>query len=96
VIGILGNDSRSKAMGAALLATAANDPALMEVIRDCIAKHTAKITATKVDFVRAAIVTLAIDGLKMREALRVSSFTAKQREQIVKELLRLADEAYDK
>lgn len=94
VLGILGSDRRSKAMGSALLAAAANDPTLVEVIRDRIAEHTDELIAGHADFARAAIVTLAVDGLKMRELLRISSFTDEQREQIVNELLKIADEAY--
>ena len=37
IVGILGSDPRSKAMGAALLATAANDLTLLEVIRERLA-----------------------------------------------------------
>ena len=94
ILGVLGSDPRSKAMGAVLLATAANDLALLEVIRARIAEYTAEIEANSVDFARAAIVSLAVDGLKMRESLRISPFTEAQREEIVKELLKLADEAY--
>ena len=43
---------------------------------------------------RAAIVTLAIDGPMMRESLRISSFTDEQRERPVQQLLQIADEAY--
>jgi AcrR family transcriptional regulator len=94
ILGVLGSDPRSKAMGAVLLATAANDLALLEVIRERIAENTAEIEATSTDFARAAIVSLAVDGLKMRESLRISPFTEAQREEIVKELLKMADEAY--
>jgi AcrR family transcriptional regulator len=94
ILGVLGSDPRGKAMGAVLLATAANDLALLDVIRARIADYTAEIEANSVDFARAAIVTLAVDGLKMRESLRISPFTEAQREEIVKELLKLADEAY--
>lgn len=94
ILGVLGSDPRSKAMGAVLLATAANDLALLEVIRDRIAEYTAEIEANSTDFARAAIVSLAVDGLKMRESLRISPFTEAQREQIVNELLKIADEAY--
>jgi AcrR family transcriptional regulator len=94
VIGILSTDQRSKAMGAALLATAANDFTLLDVVRDCIASYSAELAASKADFARAAIVTLAVDGLKMRESLRISSYTDEQRQQIVSELLKIADEAY--
>lgn len=95
VVGILGSDPRSKAMGAALLATAANDLTLLEVIRDCIARCTKELASDKaLHFPRAAIVSLAIDGLMMRESLRISAFSESQREQIVNELIRIAEEAY--
>jgi AcrR family transcriptional regulator len=94
ILGALGSDPRSRSMGAVLLATAANDLGLLEVIRARIAEYTAEIEATSVDFARAAIVSLAIDGLKMREALRISPFTEAQRAEIVNELLKIADEAY--
>jgi len=94
ILGVLGSDPRLKAMGAVLLATAANDLALLEVIRERIAEHTRELAESGGDFARAAVVMLAIDGLKMRESLRISAFTAEQREQIVNELLKLAEEAY--
>jgi AcrR family transcriptional regulator len=95
ILGVLGSDPRAKAMGAVLLlATAANDVALLEVIRKRIADNTAELEATSTDFARAAIVSLAVDGLKLRESLRISPFTEAQREEIVKELLKMADEAY--
>lgn len=94
ILGILGSDPRLKAMGAVLLATAANDLTLLEVIRERVAEHTRELAASGGNFARAAIVMLAIDGLKMRESLRISAFSAEQREQIVNELLQLAEEAY--
>ena len=95
VVGMLGRDPRSKALGAALLATAANDLTLLEVIRDCIAKCTKELEEnSSLHFARAAVVALAIDGLMMRESLRISAFTDTQREQIVAELIRIADEAH--
>lgn len=96
IVGMLGTDVRSKAMGAALLAAAANDLGLLEVIRAHIARHHEEILGPSANFARAAIVTLAIDGLKMRESLRISSFTEEQRAQIVNELLKVADEAYQR
>jgi len=93
IIGAL-SDPRAKAMGAAFMATAASDPTLLEVIRERIAEHTQELAQARGDFARAAIIMLAIDGLKMREALRISAFTAEQRAAIVNELLKLADEAH--
>ena len=94
IVGILGDDPRTKAMGAALLAAAASDLTLLEVIREHIARYTAEVAASNAHFARSAVVALAVDGLKMRESLRISSFTAQQREDIVNELLKIADEAY--
>jgi AcrR family transcriptional regulator len=94
IVGMLGTDARAKAMGAALLAAAANDLGLLEVIREHLARHTEQLMASHASFARAAVVTLAIDGLKMRESLRISSFTEQQREQIVEELMKIAEEAY--
>jgi AcrR family transcriptional regulator len=94
IVGILGSDPRSKAMGAALLATAANDLTLLEVIRERLAAYNQELAASSADFARAAIVTLAIDGLMMRESLRISPFTEGERERVVRELMEIADESY--
>jgi AcrR family transcriptional regulator len=94
ILGILGSDPRSKAMGAALLATAANDLTLLEVIRERLAAYNQELAASSADFARAAIVTLAIDGLMMRESLRISPFTEGERERVVRELMKIADESY--
>ena len=94
IVGILGTDPRSKAMGAALLATAANDLTLLEVIRERLVAYNQELAGSSADFARAAIVTLAIDGLMMRESLRISPFTEQQRERVVRELMKIADESY--
>lgn len=93
IVGILGSDPRSRSIGAALLATAANEPALLNLIRERNAFHTQQLSASSLDFARAAIVTLAIDGLMLRESLRISPFTSTQRKRIVAELLEIADES---
>jgi AcrR family transcriptional regulator len=96
IVGILDPQQRAKVrgMGAALFAAAANDLTLLEVIRERIAHFMRQLEDSNVDFARAAIVTLAIDGLIMRESLRISSFTDEQRERVVQQLLQIADEAY--
>lgn len=96
IVGILDPQQRAKVrgMGAALFAAAANDLTLLEVIRQRIAHFMGQLEDSNVDFARAAIVTLAIDGLIMRESLRISSFTDEQRERVVQQLLQIADEAY--
>ncbi|HEY6643707.1 TetR/AcrR family transcriptional regulator [Povalibacter sp.] len=93
VQGILGSERCMRAMTSVLLATAANDLKLLEVIRERMAEHLREIEASSSDFARAAVVTLAVDGLMMREALRISPFSVEQRAQVVDKLLELADEA---
>ena len=44
-------------------------------------------------FARSAVIMLAVDGLMLGEVWRLTPFTGEQRELIVRELLRLADEA---
>lgn len=90
VVGLLADGNESKAVVAALLAAAANDPTLLDGIRDRLAEDSAELAASPVGFARAAVVALAIDGLRTREALRVSSFSPTQRQALVDELLRLA------
>jgi AcrR family transcriptional regulator len=96
IIGLLNREpaARAAGMGAALMATAANDLTLLEVIRRKIAEYTRELAESDVDFARAAIVTLAVDGLMMRESLRISPFSEAEREEVVQELLKIADEAY--
>jgi AcrR family transcriptional regulator len=96
IVGILTSAPRARVAGmsAALMATAANDLTLLDVIRRKIAAYTAELADSDADFARAAIVTLAVDGLMMRESLRISPFTDEQRQQVVQELLKIADEAY--
>lgn len=97
IVGILEQQPRAKivGMGAALFAAAANDLTLLEAIRERKAQFTKQLVeSSNVDFARAAVVMLAIDGLIMRESLRISSFTEEQRERVVQQLLQIADEAY--
>ncbi len=56
------------------------------MIRERIAQYTKQFESSDVDFARAAVVTLAIDGLMMRESLRISCFTEEQRERVAQQL----------
>jgi hypothetical protein len=80
-------------VGAALLAAAANKPALLDGARARYAEHVAQLTASGGCFARSAVIMLAVDGLMLGEVWRLTPFTSEQRDLIVKELLRLADEA---
>ncbi|MDY0064762.1 MAG: helix-turn-helix domain-containing protein [Steroidobacteraceae bacterium] len=94
ILGLLGDDPRSKTMGAALLAAAANDPALLEVIRETVERSTQQLVCPQIHFARAVVVLLAVEGLKIREWLRISCLSDQQRAQVVEELLKMAEEAF--
>jgi AcrR family transcriptional regulator len=93
IIGLLGNSPRARAFGPALLGTFGNTSGLLEPIRDYIASESCLLTGSTANFSCASIVTLAIDGLILRESLGISSFTKEQRAAVVDQLMRLADEA---
>jgi AcrR family transcriptional regulator len=92
IIGLLGSAPRSSAFGPALLGTFGNTSGL-EPIRDFIASESRRLTGSSADFSCASVVTLAIDGLILRESLGISSFTNEQRAAVVEELMRLAEQA---
>jgi len=92
ILGVLQPHRVREEAGAALLAAAANNPALLDGVRRRYAEHVAQLQSLGDGFARAAVILLAVDGLMFGEAWRVTPFTAEQRERIVAELLRLADE----
>jgi AcrR family transcriptional regulator len=94
VLGMLRPNAVRAELGTALLAAAANNPSLLDPIRQRYAETVARLAADPRSFARAVIVTLAVDGLMMGEVWRLTPFTPAQREQIVSELLRLVDEAF--
>ena len=66
---------------------------MLQCVRSRYADHVAQLTASGGCFARSAVIMLAVDGLMLGEVWRLTPFTSEQRELIVKELLRLADEA---
>jgi AcrR family transcriptional regulator len=93
ILGVLTPRAGREDLGAALLAAAANKPALLDGARARYADHVAQLTASGGCFARSAVIMLAVDGLMLGEVWRLTPFTSEQRDLIVKELLRLADEA---
>jgi len=93
ILGVLTPRAGREDLGAALLAAAANKPALLDGARARYADHVAQLTESGGCFARSAVIMLAVDGLMLGEVWRLTPFTSEQRDLIVKELLRLADEA---
>jgi AcrR family transcriptional regulator len=83
----------STRVGHGLLAAVANDPQMLEPIRQRYREKMSEIAASGVRYERAAALSLASDGLRFWEMFGASPFTADERERIVAELFKLADEA---
>lgn len=93
VLGVVHPDRLQPEVGAALFAAAANNPALLDGVRRRYAEHIGRLTGTNDNFALGAVIMLAVDGLMLGEVWRLLPYTPEQREQIVQQLLRLADEA---
>lgn len=93
VLGVLCRPASGNCQGAAILTAAANDPALVSMFRTCLAEYTKELATWSGSFERKAIVSLAVDGLMLREALRISPFSPEQRDAVIHALLQLADES---
>lgn len=85
-------DKESDQVGAPLLAALAHNPKLAEPVREAIKMAFSEIISPGVKFEKAALLALAADGLLLQEILSISPFTDEQRNMVIEELMRLADE----
>jgi AcrR family transcriptional regulator len=77
-------------VSAAMLAAGANDPRLLEPVRDWQRQHFEQLAKSKAHPTRAAVIMLAVDGLWLNDLLRTSPLDAHDREHVLTELLALA------
>ena len=84
-------DGTLRRLSAALLAAVANDPRLLEPVRQFYQDWFKTLTGPGLWFERAAIVSLAVDGLWLLELLQVTPLTDDQRERVAEELLQMID-----
>ena len=85
-------DPKKDQIGSALLAAVAHDPNLLQSGRDDFRRRLAEVTQSGFNFRRAAIIFFAVHGLVLSELLSLSPLSIKERNALVEELLRLADE----
>jgi AcrR family transcriptional regulator len=78
-------------LGASMSAAISHDPRLNEPIRKVVCDNYTKFTASNIGFEKAAIVALAVDGMRLQEMLSISPFNEEQRAKILDELLRFVD-----
>ena len=82
-------------LGSATLAATANNPRLLEPVRDAQRRRLQWChggDSSGLPFDRAAVITLAVDGLCLLEVLQISPYDDAQRRRILDDLLRLVDE----
>lgn len=80
-----------KHVTAAILASGAHSPELLDTARSRYRQTLVDLTKDGLSFERAAVITLATQGLRLMEVLSVSPFNDGERRKIVKELLSLAE-----
>ena len=88
----LGRDRKSDQVGASLLATIAHNPKLLDPAREDYRKRLNRLIPAGFGFGRAAVIVLAVDGLRLLELFSLSPFNESQRKKVMKELLKIADE----
>ncbi len=88
----LGRDRKTDRVGASLLAAIAHNPKLLDPAREDYRKRLNRLIPAGIGFERAAVIVLAVDGLRLLELLSLSPFSESQREKVMEELLKSADE----
>ncbi len=90
-----GKCSEGKRLGVSMIAASANEPRLLEPIRELQRRrlgHLLEASAAGLDFGRTAAVSLAVDGLMLTEMLQTSPYDPAQRQRVVAQLVRMIDE----
>ncbi len=83
-------DQSQPQVAAALLAAGANDPKLLQPVRRWHGRNFQTMARTKHHPIRAAVIMMAMDGLWLNELLQTSPLNARERKQLMKELIALA------
>ncbi len=87
--------SHERRLGTATLAATANNPRLLDPVRDAHRRRLGWLLggeSTDLPFARSAVIALAVDGLCLLEVLQISPYDDAQRQRIIDDLLRLVDE----
>ncbi len=84
---LLDKGETHREMGAAMLAAAAGNPALMDPCRESYRQVVDEMAKCPQSFERAAVLHLAVDGLLMSDLLNLSPFTAEERRRVVEHML---------
>jgi AcrR family transcriptional regulator len=84
-------DPKKEQIGSALLAAVAHNPKLLQPAQDYFRRRLVEFMQSGLNFKRAAVIFFAVHGLVFSELLSLSCLSVKERNELVEELLRLAD-----
>ena len=85
------NEKRDR-MGLSILVVAAHNPELLECLREAHRKHLQELIDSGLDVERAAVVSLASDGLMLSEMLGLSPFSPARKKEIRDTMIRMIEE----
>ncbi len=85
------NEKRDR-MGLSVLVVAAHDPELLKGLKEAHCDHLKEMVDSGLDFERAAVISLASDGLMLSEMLGVSPYNPAQKKKIRDMMIRMIDE----
>lgn len=85
-------NERKSRMGLSILTAAANNPELLEPLKEAYQEHLREIARSGLPFEKTAVLSLATDGLMFLELLGLSAYTPAQRSRIQAEILRQVDQ----
>lgn len=88
----LSRDKRMNRLCAAFVAAAAHNPNLITAAKHSYKQAFEKFVAAGIRRERAALISLAVDGLWLTKLLGVTPFNTREQKAIINELLKLVDE----
>jgi AcrR family transcriptional regulator len=91
VLASLAETEETKRLSASLLAAAANDPKLLDPVREYFRDWFGDLKDCGLEFERAAVICLAVDGLWLLELLQLSPLDQGQRQGVSREIFRLME-----
>lgn len=92
IMATLERDQKRDRMSLAILAAAAHAPHLLQPLREAYRVHMKEMQQGDLKFERAAVASLAADGLMLHELLGISSYTVAQKNSIRDEMMGMIDE----
>ncbi len=95
VLSSLEQDDKTKKLSVALLAAVVHDPRLLLPNREKYKRFLDEFSRKGIGIERAAIIMLAVNGLRLRELLSLSPFTAEERRDVIEEIITLAKDEKD-